>query len=60
LAGVGCGIKVLHPVPTKLTNKIKKGDFVEMQEMLPQVWSVTEQSEPTPRGGRLCAMDIRV
>jgi len=63
LAGAGCGIllgEALPPVPTKLANKIKKGDFVEMQEMLPDMWLVTDQSEPTARVGRLRAMDIKV
>ena len=32
--------EVLHPIPQKLAKKIMKGDFVEMEELLPELWPV--------------------
>ena len=63
LAGAGYGIllgEVLPPVPTKLANKTKKGDSVEMQDMLPDMWLIPDQSEQTSHGGCCRTMDIRV
>ena len=63
LAGAGYGIllgEILPPVPAKLANKIKKGDFVEMQDMLLDMWLIPDQSEQTSCGGRHRTMDIQV
>ena len=30
----------LPPVPAKLTRKIRAGEFIEMDELLPQVWTI--------------------
>jgi len=62
-AGVGYGLllgEALPPVPPKLANKLKKGHFVEMQEMLPDMWLAAENGDPPQRGSRHQVMDIRV
>ena len=33
-------------VPSKLTRKIRAGEFVEMSELLPEVWTPKEEGEP--------------
>ena len=33
------------PVPTKLTAKIKRGEFIEMAELLPEFWSSTREDD---------------
>ena len=35
----------LPPVPVKLAVKIRKGEFVEMGELLPEFWSSTKGEE---------------
>jgi len=61
--GAGRGIllgEALPPVPAKLVNKIRKGDFIEMQDMLPDRWLFADEGEQSSRGNRRCTMDIRV
>lgn len=35
--------EVLSPIPQKLAKKIIKGDYVEMEELLPELWPTTQQ-----------------
>ena len=39
----------LPPVPAKLARKIRAGEFIEMDELLPEVWTMKEGGEPEPK-----------
>ena len=61
--GAGRGIllgEALPPVPAKLANKIRWGEFVEIQGMLPDMWLFADEGEQTSRGSRRHTTDIRV
>ena len=54
-----CLAEGLPPVPAKLVEKIRRGEFVEMYELLPDLWLQIEDT--TIRSGRRCrVMDIKV
>ena len=39
----------LPPVPAKLARKIRAGEFIEMDELLPEVWTMKKGGEPEPK-----------
>lgn len=45
VTGSMCLGEGLPPVPVKLVKKIRKGDFIEMHELLPDLWLQTEDRE---------------
>ena len=45
----------LPPVPSKLAKKIRAGEYVDMEELLPEVWT-PEESEPDAK--RRCTKRI--
>ena len=46
----------LPPVPAKLARKIRAGEFIEMDELLPEVWTMKEGGEPEPK--RRCGRKV--
>ena len=46
----------LPPVPAKLARKIRVGEFIEMDELLPEVWIMKEGGEPEPK--RRCGRKV--
>ena len=49
----------LPPVPTKLAAKIKRGEFIEMAELLPEFWSSTREhdhSKQEAKSRRACSV----
>ena len=45
----------LPPVPAKLAKKIQGGEFVDMHELLPKLWSSVRDEEGAPRTSRVRA-----
>ena len=45
----------LPPVPAKLAKKIQGGEFVDMHELLPELWSSVRDEEGAPRTSRVRA-----
>ena len=51
--GVNVG-ENLPPIPPRLAGRIQKGDFIEMEEMVPELWLTTHQEgEAKPQIKRL-------
>ena len=46
----------LPPVPAKLARKIRAGEFIDMDELLPEVWTMKEGGEPEPK--RRCGRKV--
>ena len=46
----------LPPVPAKLARKIRGGEFIEMDELLPEVWTMKKGGEPEPK--RRCGRKV--
>ena len=45
-----------HPIPDKLANKIRAGECMDMEELLPEVWTLGEEGEPKSK--RRCSRKI--
>ena len=43
----------LPPVPAKLAKKIQGGEFVDMHELLPELWSSVRDEGGAPRTSRV-------
>ena len=48
--------KGLPPFPAKLARKIRAGEFIEMDELLPEVWTMKKGGEPEPK--RRCGRKV--
>ena len=61
--GISLG-KGLPPIPRKLADRILRGEFIDMQELLPESWQVADQELEGPenraRGSRRRVLDIKV
>ena len=54
----------LPPIPRKLADRILRGEFIDMHELLPESWRMAEQElegpDSRPRGSRRRVLDIIV
>ena len=51
----------LPPVPAKLVKKIRRGDFIKMYELLPDLWLQADDREAGTHSGKYCrVMDVKV
>ena len=61
--GISLG-KGLPPIPRKLADRILRGEFIDMQKLLPESWQVADQELEGPenraRGSRRRVLDIKV
>ena len=56
-----CFREVFSPVPNKLMEKIRKSNFAEMHELLPNLWLQAEDRKTGIHSSRLYqAMDVEV
>ena len=56
-----CFGEVFSPVPNKLMEKIRRGNFVEMHELLPNLWLQAEDRKTSIHSSRLYqVMDVKV
>ena len=61
--GISLG-ESLSPIPRKLADRILRGEFIDMHELLPESWRVADQElegpDSRPHGSRRRVLDIKV